>query len=566
MSSKFFKKHKLFLKKISIEIFYFKFFQKKPIFKLNNKQRKKIMKIINKLNRHSKKVTTKVLSFFFLGSLLFFISCSDSPDIVQSTINPETKPVITADDFTTENNATRKEGYTDNEYGKVTLREGVSATFAIADSNVPNNGITIDLDGNITFSPDLEPGNYSFKLVATGIDEYEGSATIDLSLNIEEHTGSLIYNVNNIVPNSTVDAAFKRSNTELATAQIGDTTYFFATVERDNRLEAFKVTENSALESIYTIEDGGFSDDYELNGARGITTAKIGELTYIFVAGRYDHGISVFQLNNDDTLSQVSKIESSSKLELNGVQQLATAKVGANTYLFTGAYDGFNTDGVLSIYNIGSNGGLTLLDSVIDSAALQLNQISKITTAEVNGATYLFAAGRVDNGVSVFNVSDGKLNYITSINNADSDAYTIEAILGITTAEVNGTTYLFVSGAIDNSINKFTVGNDGVLTYVDSVVDNNELQIDGVQDITTTKVGDTTYLFGAGYDDGGVSMFSIADNGKLINVANIKDEDNSELLQLAGAMKITTGKVDDSTYLFAFGHADEGISLFKVTN
>ena len=72
---------------------------------------------------------------------------------------------------------------------------------------------------------------------------------------------------------------------------------------------------------------------------------------------------------------------------------------------------------------------------------------------------------------------------------------------------MGGTTYLFVTGGIDDGFSVFRILGDGQLSSVTNVSDNDDLQLDGSSGITTAEVGGKHYIFVAGYDDDGVSVF-----------------------------------------------------------
>ena len=100
-----------------------------------------------------------------------------------------------------------------------------------------------------------------------------------------------------------------------------------------------------------------------------------------------------------------------------------------------------------------------------------------MTTAVVGGNTYLFVAGLVDDGVSVFAVApDGTL---TNVDNVSDDATReLNGAIGVTTAVIAGITYLFVMGLFDDGVSVFAVAADGTLTSVDDVTDDATLELD----------------------------------------------------------------------------------------
>ena len=93
----------------------------------------------------------------------------------------------------------------------------------------------------------------------------------------------------------------------------------------------------------------------------------------------------------------------------------------------------------------------------------------------------------------------------------------------MSTAVVSGTTYLFVAGRNDSGVSVFRVASDGALTSVFNIDDDGTLELRGATSVSTAVVSDTTYLFVAGFFDNGVSVFSVASDGALTSVFNIDD-------------------------------------------
>ena len=104
-------------------------------------------------------------------------------------------------------------------------------------------------------------------------------------------------------------------------------------------------------------------------------------------------------------------------------------------------------------------------------------------------------------GVSVFRVSTtGELTHVDSVADSENSAYQLDGARSVTTAVVGSSTYLFVAGLIDDGVSVFSVSTTGELTHADSVDDseNSAYQLDGARSVTTAEVGSSTYLFVAG--------------------------------------------------------------------
>src|SRR5258705_69584 len=119
----------------------------------------------------------------------------------------------------------------------------------------------------------------------------------------------------------------------------------------------------------------------------------------------------------------------------------------------------------------------------------------------------------------------------------DAGALELNGAVAPHTAVVGGTTYLFVAGSDDDGLSVFSVAANGGLTSVFNVPDHGTLELNGAQDPATAVVGGTTYLFVAGLFDNGASVFSVAADGSLTNVDNVTD---AGPLELGGAFAVTT--------------------------
>ena len=300
--------------------------------------------------------------------------------------------------------------------------------------------------------------------------------------------------------------------------------------------------------------DGG---SLELDGASAVTSADVGGKTFVFVAGADDNGVSVFELGRDGSLTNRDNVTDSGSLNLTGVSGLTTITSGGSTYLVAAG----PTDNGLSVFRVSTAGVLTAVHDLADDATLKLAGVSRLASATVGGTPYVFAAGTVDDGISVFRVAANGM--LTSVFNlADAGALELDGVKGLTTAVVGASTYLFAAGGVDNGFSVLRIGADGSLTEVNSVTDAGAMNLAGASDVATAVVGGVTYLFVAGAADNGVSVFSVNSSGILTNVANVSNTAN---LRLAGAESLTVSTFGSGTYL-TVGGSESGVSMFKVNS
>jgi hypothetical protein len=263
----------------------------------------------------------------------------------------------------------------------------------------------------------------------------------------------------------------------------------------------------------------------EFNGPSGFASATIGGNTIVFVSGAEDDGISSFSLSGAGFLANLDNVEDADNLatlKLNGVEALATATIGATTFLFAG---GFNDDGV-SVYSVAATGVMTNVvasgGNVADNGTLHLDGVKALATAVVGAKTFLFTAGQNDDGVSVFEVAaNGTLINRDNVSDSDNAAFNLDGVNSLHTANIAGTTYLFagagnLGAGADDGVSVFAVAADGSLINFANVSDGGSRQLDGTSSLTTAVVDGATFLFVSGSDDNGISSFRVDTTGVTI--------------------------------------------------
>ena len=198
------------------------------------------------------------------------------------------------------------------------------------------------------------------------------------------------------------------------------------------------------------------------------------------------------------------------------------------------------------------------------NALLELNGATGVTTAVVNGTTYVFVAGNVDDGISVFSLAaNGTLTGVFNIDDASNAALELDGAVRLTTAVIGGTTYLFAAGNVDDGISVFSVANNGALTNVFNVTTlatrHSPRCRDGHRDRAVRR--QPLPHRDRASPKTRVSVFSVAANGALTQVSSVIDD---ATLELDGAAAVTTAIVSGITYVFVAGAVDDGVSTFRL--
>ncbi|MCQ0990429.1 beta-propeller fold lactonase family protein, partial [Jiella marina] len=298
---------------------------------------------------------------------------------------------------------------------------------------------------------------------------------------------------------------------------------------------------------------------FAMNGAFGLHSLSIAGRTYVYVAGWYDSGVSVFELTADGQFDFVQTLGDGNATALLNASNISSVALPSGTFVYVNAYG----DAGITVYSVADNGSLSYVDAVFDDDTLELNGTEGRTSIiEVGGTSFLIASGSVDDGVSVFRINaDGTLTNTANVDNAENAAYALNGANGVATVTSNGTTFVFVAAFEEDGVSAFILDASGNLTFTDSAFDNGTLELYAPLSVAAHEIGGQAYLFVGGRQDDGISVFQVTASGQLINVFNIND---TSALGLDGVSSLSILEVDGQVLLAASGRYDEALSIFSV--
>ncbi len=407
------------------------------------------------------------------------------------------------------------------------------------------------------------------------------------------------------------ETLFLNGGVALTSAVIGSTTYLFAGAEAEGSEGTGGNRGSNGGINVFSVNGntGELTRVAGVNGRTGLTAgisalavATIGANTYLYASSQVGDSVQMFSVAaNGTTLTAGTTTNDNNTINLDGARDLAVAAIGQTTYLFVA---GFFDDGI-SVFSIGSTGALTNTDNVSDADNLYLDEVDVLTTAVIGTTTYLFsgASGNTasktgDNGITVFSVSDA--GALTRTDSVADDARTtvtepyLDRVRSLTTLEIGGTTYLYAGSYGESALQIYTVSNLGKLTAVPGLVDEPDntfdpsiltRQLENVNAVQAISIDGTGYVFAGGRDDG-MSMFAVGSTGRLTEVLHIVEASaaataalrNAELmadgLHLREINDMHTAFVGGSPYLFVINgytgsasgmlSADSGINVFAI--
>ncbi|MGB0412576.1 MAG: Hint domain-containing protein [Pikeienuella sp.] len=309
---------------------------------------------------------------------------------------------------------------------------------------------------------------------------------------------------------------------------------------------------------------------FELLNLRAITTGVVIDgggdpITMVFVGGN-DDGISVFQLEDDNTLTSLFNLDDAGALELENLRELEFVTINGNPILIAGG-----NDDAVSSFSVAEDGTLVELDAEADDATRLMNNINAMTTYEIGGNTFIAtgnAAGAAQEGITTYSIDDaGQITVLAQVADNSDPNLLLNNIRDIEAVNVGGTTFLVAAGDEDG-LNVFSVDALGALTNTDIVNDSDDaaFRLTNVQGLATAQVGGSTFVYAAGHEagvgTGGISVFELDGAGTLTNVQNITEPDADFEIDQIQSVEAIVGPSGE-TFIYIVGN-DDALQQFFV--
>ncbi|TBX24712.1 beta strand repeat-containing protein [Nioella sediminis] len=313
-----------------------------------------------------------------------------------------------------------------------------------------------------------------------------------------------------------------------------------------------------SLTELYFTDSAGGTD---YNGASGIEIVTIGDRTFVYAAATFADAIIISELRADGTLTEIGTVPQTSGAGLNGVSGFASTEVNGTTYLYAAG----EVSDAITVYQVGADGMLTSVQTVFDSddTDLQLDgSLGELTIATSGGNQFLITQGYYDDGLSVFQIgANGQLTNTDNIDDADSPALVLNGPADTAFIEYMGTSFVFATGHDESGVGIFSLSASGQLTLLNSLTDTGTLELSRAHGVEAAIIGGTLFMYVAGNSDDGISVFSISAGGAAVNVFNYSD---STTLSLNGIQDLDIFEFGGTTYLAATLEIDDGITLFSI--
>ncbi len=222
----------------------------------------------------------------------------------------------------------------------------------------------------------------------------------------------------------------------------------------------------------------------------------------------------------------------------------------------------------------------------------ELDGARGITTVEIDSSTYALVAANADDGVQIIDITNPATPFPTAsitdgetvpVGGTNKTFDELDGARGITTVEIDSSTYALVSSFRDDGVQIIDITNPTTPFPTASITDGETVPVggtnktfdvlDGAWDITTVEIDSSTYALVAANADDGVQIIDITNPATPFPTASITDGKtvpvggtNKTFDVLDGALGITTVKIGNSTYALVAANADDGVQIINITN
>ena len=358
---------------------------------------------------------------------------------------------------------------------------------------------------------------------------------------------------------------------DITTFVSGGHTYAAVAAYTDYGVQILNVTNSSNITAAGRIIDmGDGTPDLELRGAQGITIFVSGGHTYAAVAAYFSDSVQILNITDPSNITDpfnitaAGHITDGGTLELNGAYGITTFKSGSHTYAAVAA----SIDDGVQILNVTDPSDITAASHITDDGtntdSLELWDARGITIFESGGHTYAAVAAYEDDGVQILNVTD-PFNITAAGSITDTDTLVLDGAFGITTFKSGSHTYAAVAAEVDDGVQILNVTDPSNITAAGHITDTPSLGLNGARGITTFTSGDHTYVAVAAYTDSGVQILDVTDPSNITAAGNIADiGNNNDDLELNRAQGITTFTSGVHTYAAVAAYEDDGVQIIRI--
>lgn len=229
-----------------------------------------------------------------------------------------------------------------------------------------------------------------------------------------------------------------------------------------------------------------------LDGVSALTSAVVGGVTWVLAGSRDDHGLSVFRMDAAGRLTPAADMGISQLVPLQQVSALRAIDYGGTTFVLAAA----SGSSSLTVFRLDWTGQLTVVDHLVDTLDSRFDGVRVVEVVETGGRVFVLAAG-ADDGLSLFTLlPDGRLLHLETL--ADTAAMSLSNITALSATMIGSRMQILAVSGAEAGLTVLEVDLSGlgqVVTGGGAV-----LQGSAQNDLISAQAGVTVLNGGAGDD------------------------------------------------------------------
>ncbi len=200
--------------------------------------------------------------------------------------------------------------------------------------------------------------------------------------------------------------------------------------------------------------------------------------------------------------------------------------------------------------------------SLPDSAQLLLDRSRGVDTFEIGGSTYAVVASGGEDGIQIVDVTNpASLTAVGSL--ADNTTRELDGARAVDVFATGGKTYAVVASNDDDGVEIVDVTNPASPASVGEVEDGGNLLLDGVNAVTTFRIGPNIYAAVTTQNDDGLQIIDITNPASPAAAGKLEDDSNRLLVDTSAVDIFETG---GSTYAVVASWGEPGLQIIDITN
>ncbi len=336
---------------------------------------------------------------------------------------------------------------------------------------------------------------------------------------------------------------------DIAIVQVAGRWLLVVASEADSAITTFELGSDGApvlVDSQSYTANSGTRTIWRLNFAQS------GGDYLLLPATRYEDQTTLYKLRSSGMLSAPK----AGGIAGEGLGTTETVEMGSNTYVFAQSYGGQ----VLTVYRLTAVQALVEVQVLTDSKTTFLGDISTLEHVSVGSSDYLLVASAFDAGLSSYRIgSDGRLSLVDTIEPGDGSGFTrAQALVAM---EIGGRDYVVMAAAGSSSLTVYRVGSTGKLKETDHIIDSLDTRFQGASVLEAFTFEGRQFLVAAGSDDG-ITVLELWDDGTLHVEASLADTYDITLANVSGlSVEILNGV----PVLFVSSATDHGFTRIELS-